>query len=191
MLDKKEQKRISKRLSLHLRHNPQGLGITLEDGGWVDVAKLLDAFSKKHFAVSLEDLQEVVRDNDKQRFGFDESGTKIRAHQGHSAEVDLELEPRTPPHKLYHGTAQHSLEPILKEGLKSMKRQHVHLSTNIKTMMQVAGRHGKPVLLEIDAKTMHEAGHSFYQSDNGIWLADAVPNDYIEVKEGARKEEII
>jgi len=182
MLDKKQQKRISKRLSLHLRHDPKGLGITLEKGGWVDVDTLLEAFTKKHFLVSLEELQEVVKDNEKQRFGFDETGTKIRAHQGHSVKIDLQLEPQSPPTTLYHGTAQHSLDAILKEGLKPMSRQHVHLSTNIKTMMEVARRHGKPVLLEIDAEKMHVSSHQFYQSDNGVWLTDFVPTDYLEVK---------
>lgn len=181
MLDKKQQKRISKRLSLHLRHDPQGLGITLEDGGWTNVNDLLTAFSKKHFALSLEDLQEVVRDSDKQRYGFDETGTKIRAHQGHSTQVDLQLEPKTPPDLLYHGTAKHSLDAILETGLKSMKRQHVHLSTDKETMMAVARRHGKPVLLSINAKAMFEAGHLFYLSSNGIWLSEFVPARWIEL----------
>ena len=122
-----------------------------------------------------------MKNNDKQRFGFDETGLKIRAHQGHSAKVDLKLEPKTPPEVLYHGTAEHTLTSILDKGLKSMKRQHVHLSTDIKTMMEVARRHGKPVLLEIKAKQMHEAGHKFYQSDNGIWLSNFVPKEFLEV----------
>lgn len=186
MLDKKQQKRISKRLSLHLRHDPQGLGITLEDGGWVEVDVFLQAFSKKHFPISFEELQQVVRENDKQRFGFDETGSKIRAHQGHSAKVDLRLEPQTPPDTLYHGTAQHVLDAILQEGLKSMSRQHVHLSTNIDTMMAVARRHvkrdGEAVIIQVNTKAMHESGHLFYKSDNGVWLSDFIPTEYLEVK---------
>ncbi len=181
MLDKKEEKRISKRLSLNLRHDPEGLGITLEEGGWTNVDELLKAFSKKYFAISLSDLQQVVKNNDKQRFGFNETNTKIRAHQGHSTQVDLKLVPSTPPDLLYHGTAKHSLDAILESGLKSMKRQHVHLSTNKETMMAVAMRHGKPILLSIDARAMFKAGHAFYLSTNGIWLSEFVPKKYLTV----------
>ena len=181
MLDKKQEKRISKRLSLHLRHDPEGLGLALEPGGWVDVDKLLMAFSKKYFPLTFDELKQVIQNNDKQRYGSDETGLKIRAHRGHSTDVDLQLEPKTPPDVLYHGTARHTLQVILKDGLKSMKRQHVHLSTDKETMMAVATRHGKPVLLRVDAQDMVEQGHTFYQSTNGIWLSNFVPSDYISV----------
>jgi putative RNA 2'-phosphotransferase len=180
-MKREQQKRISKRLSLHLRHEPETLGLTLEPGGWVKTDDLLRALSSKHFPITREQLETVVRENDKQRFSFDETGTKIRANQGHSTEVDLRLEPQIPPDVLYHGTATHVLETILKEGLKRMARHHVHLSTDKEMMLKVASRHGRPVLLKVSAKEMVESGHTFYLSANGVWLVDAVPAEFLEV----------
>jgi putative RNA 2'-phosphotransferase len=179
-MNREQQKRISKRLSLHLRHEPETLGLTLEPGGWVKVDDLLVAFSSKHFPITREQLETVVRENDKQRFSFDETGLRIRANQGHSAEVDLQLEPQTPPDVLYHGTALSVLEKILQDGLKRMKRHHVHLSTDKDMMLKVGQRHGKPVLLKVKAKEMQEAGYKFYLSDNGVWLTDEVPAAFLE-----------
>lgn len=178
-----QQKRISKRLSLHLRHEPQGLGLSLAEGGWVGVDELLAAFSQKYFPLSREELEEVVRGNDKQRFSFDPTGTKIRANQGHSAQVDLQLEPQTPPELLYHGTPAQSLAAVLAEGLKKMSRHHVHLSPDLETATRVGQRRGKPVILKVRAGEMHQVGHVFYCSDNGIWLVDEVPPEWIEVLE--------
>jgi putative RNA 2'-phosphotransferase len=180
-MNPEQQKRISKRLSLHLRHEPKTLGLTLEPGGWVKVDDLLRAFSSKHFPVTREQLETVVKENDKQRFSFDETGLRIRANQGHSAKVNLQLEPQIPPDVLYHGTALSVLEVILREGLKRMKRHHVHLSTDKDMMLKVAMRHGKPVLLKIKAKEMHGAGYKFYLSANGVWLVDAIPPTFLEV----------
>lgn len=174
-------KRISKRLALHLRHDPGGLGLSLEPGGWVEVEALLEAFSRKYFPLSREALEQVVRENDKQRFAFDESGDRIRANQGHSVPVDLQLEPQTPPEVLYHGTARHNLEQVLASGLKRMSRHHVHLSQDEETALKVGTRHGKPVLLRVRAREMHEAGHLFYRSANGVWLVDEVPPQWLEV----------
>lgn len=170
-----QQKRISKRLSLHLRHEPGGLGLVLEEGGWVAVDQLLAASSKVHFAISRDELEYVVTNNDKQRFAFDESGKKIRASQGHSIEIDLQLEPQIPPEILYHGTAQKSIQSVLQTGLKPMSRHAVHLSVDKQTAMQVGARHGAPVMLKILAGDMARAGHWFYCSANGVWLVDAVP----------------
>jgi putative RNA 2'-phosphotransferase len=179
-MNREQQKRISKRLSLHLRHEPEGLGLTLEPGGWVKVDDLLRAFSSNYFPITREQLETVVQQNDKQRFSFDETGTKIRANQGHSTEVDLQLRAQTPPDILYHGTATQTLEGILKDGRKRMARHHVHLSTDKDMMLKVGMRHGKPVLLEIRAKEMFEAGHEFYLSANGVWLTDEVPAEFLE-----------
>lgn len=175
-----QQKQISKRLSLHLRHEPQGLGLTLEPAGWVGVDDLLKAFSQKYFPLTLEQLQTVVANNDKKRFAFDETGQKIRANQGHSVEVDLQLQPQTPPEILYHGTAQHNLEAILREGLKPMSRQHVHLSSDPETARKVGSRHGKPLILKVKAGAMHGAGGVFYRSDNGVWLTEQVAPGWLE-----------
>jgi putative RNA 2'-phosphotransferase len=180
-MNREQQKRISKRLSLHLRHEPETLGLTLESGGWVKIDDLIAAFSSKHFPITREQLETVVRENEKQRFSFDETGTKIRANQGHSTEVDLQLKPQTPPDVLYHGTATNVLETIFHEGLKRMARHHVHLSTDKEMMLKVATRHGKPVLLKVRAKEMVEAGHTFYLSENGVWLVETVPAKFLEV----------
>jgi putative RNA 2'-phosphotransferase len=179
-MNREQQKRISKRLSLHLRHEPETLGLTLGPGGWVNIDDLIKGFSKVHFNITREQLETVVRENDKQRFSFDETGKKIRANQGHSTEVDLQLEPQTPPDVLYHGTATSVLEVILHDGLKRMARHHVHLSTDKEMMLKVGGRHGKPVLLKIKAKEMLEAGHKFYLSANGVWLTDEVPAEFLQ-----------
>ena len=180
-MNHEQQKRISKRLSLHLRHEPQSLGLTLGEGGWVGVDALLAAFAKKYSPLTQEELEEVVRDNDKQRFSFDPTGTKIRANQGHSAQVDLQLEPQTPPEVLYHGTPAQSLSAVLAEGLKKMSRHHVHLSPDVETATRVGQRRDKPVILRVRAREMHQAGYVFYCSDNGVWLVDEVPAEWIEV----------
>jgi putative RNA 2'-phosphotransferase len=173
---------ISKFLSKHLRHQPERLGLTLEPGGWVEVRLLLDACERNQFPVSLEQLQEVVRLNDKQRFSFDDTGTRIRANQGHSVEVDLQLVPTPPPPLLYHGTAETSLASILEGGLQKMLRHHVHLSAESSTARKVGMRHGKPVVLIVDAAAMMEDGFEFYRSENGVWLVDHVPPRYIRVE---------
>jgi putative RNA 2'-phosphotransferase len=180
-MNRDQQKRISKRLSLHLRHEPETLGLTLEPGGWVNVDDLIAGFSKVHFNITREQLEEVVRDNDKQRFSFDETGLKIRANQGHSTEVDLQLQPQTPPDILFHGTSTDALGAILKDGLQRMARHHVHLSTDKEMMLKVGQRHGKPVLVKVKAKEMSEAGYKFYLSDNGVWLTDEVPAAFLEI----------
>src|SRR5262249_45035264 len=117
--------------------------------------------------------------NDKQRFSFDDSGEKIRANQGHSAPVDLQLSPQTPPDVLFHGTAAHVVDQILKTGVKRMSRHHVHLSTTIETAKAVGKRHGKPIILRVDSAAMSRDGVVFYCSDNGVWLVDEVPPQYL------------
>lgn len=180
-MDAKRQVRISKFLSLHLRHQPADLGLTLEPGGWVPVADLIAGAARKGIPITPAELAEVVRASDKRRFAFDESGTKIRANQGHSAEVDLQLEPAEPPAMLYHGTADRFLAAILRDGLRKMNRHHVHLSADTATAAKVGSRHGRLVTLEVDAAGMHAAGHAFFRSANGVWLVDAVPPGYLRV----------
>jgi putative RNA 2'-phosphotransferase len=171
--------RVSKRLSLHLRHAPQKIGIELGDGGWVDVDTLLAALAAHRFPVSRTELAEVVAENDKQRFAFDETGTRIRASQGHSVAVDLDLPPALPPPVLYHGTVARFLPAIMRDGLLPMARHHVHLAANRETAITVGARRGQPIVLEVDAAAMVTDGHLFRVSANGVWLADAVPPNYL------------
>jgi putative RNA 2'-phosphotransferase len=174
---------VSKYLSLHLRHHPERLGLTLGDGGWVAVDQLLAACARDGFPITREELQEVVAANDKQRYSFDETGTLIRANQGHSIEVDLGLEPVDPPALLYHGTGEGSVAAVRAEGLKKMSRHHVHLSLDVETARKVGRRHGRPVVFVVDAAAMRRDGHLFYRSANGVWLVDAVPAQYLRFLE--------
>ena len=171
--------RISKYLSKHLRHAPERIGLTLEPGGWVGVEYLLAACARQNMSLTRDELNEVVQNNNKQRFGFDPTGTKIRARQGHSVDVDLELTPQTPPTVLYHGTGAQSVPAILQSGLLKMNRHHAHLSADTETAQTVGARHGRPVVLTVLAGEMHEAGYIFYQSDNGVWLTDTVPPQFL------------
>lgn len=182
-MDPKRLVRVSKFLSLHLRHEPAALGLTLEPGGWVSVAALLAGAAAKRFPITRDELDAVVRTSDKQRFAFDETGEKIRANQGHTAEVDLQLEPAEPPAELYHGTAGRFLADILRDGLNKMARHHVHLSADTATASKVGSRYGRLVLLAVDAATMRAAGFDFFRSANGVWLVDAVPPRYLRVIE--------
>lgn len=183
-MNDKQRTRASKFLSKHLRHEPASIGLTLESGGWVLVEDLLRGCHQAGIALTRTELEEIVAENNKQRFAFDETGTKIRANQGHSVEVDLNLEPVTPPNILYHGTTTRFLDEILRSGLQKMARHHVHLSVDIPTATNVGQRHGKPSLLVIDAHAMHQAGYRFYVSANGVWLTDEVPPAYLQRLEG-------
>ncbi|MEO8285508.1 MAG: RNA 2'-phosphotransferase [Chloroflexota bacterium] len=173
--------KTSKYLSKHLRHQPERLGINLAPGGWVDVDELLAACASHNMPISREELEEVVKRNNKQRFSFDPTGRLIRANQGHSVDVDLQLDPVKPPDVLYHGTAQHLVETLRREGLKKMSRHHVHLSAEMETARNVGARHGRPAVFKVRASEMHNDGHKFYRSDNGVWLVDSVPPEYIEL----------
>jgi putative RNA 2'-phosphotransferase len=170
---------VSKFLSKHLRHTPAVLGLTLGPGGWVPVDELLAASTKAGFPVSYDELIECVETNDKQRFSFDDTGDLIRANQGHSVEVDLQLKETTPPAVLYHGTVERFLPSILAEGLKKGNRHHVHLSVDVETAHRVGARRGQPVILRVDAGRLHGQGRPFFRSANGVWLVDAVPPEYL------------
>ena len=178
-MDEKRLIKTSKYLSKYLRHAPERIGLQLGPGGWIEVETLLRACARQGFPISRDELREVVEKNDKQRFAFDETGTRIRANQGHSVEVDLQLEPVEPPSVLYHGTAEHNLKAIMKNGLTKMRRHHVHLSADVETARKVGLRHGKPLIFVLDTAAMREAGFTFYVSDNGVWLVDSVPPEYL------------
>lgn len=183
-MERKRLVKTSKYLSKHLRHQPERLGLTLEPGGWVGVEELLAALEQRSFRLTPAELEEVVERNDKRRFSFDPTGTRIRANQGHSVEVDLELAPTAPPRRLYHGTADRNLEAIRRSGLHRHRRHHVHLSPDQPAARRVGARHGRPVVLEVAAGRMAERGHSFYLTDNGVWLVEAVPPEFLSEVRG-------
>lgn len=172
---------ISKFLSLVLRHQPEVIGLPLDAEGFADVSDLIQRINNhvKDFVLTSALLDEVVSTNNKKRFSYNDDKTKIRAVQGHSIEVDLKLEPKTPPDKLYHGTATRFELDILKYGLKKMGRQHVHLTDDAARAMKVGSRHGEPFVYTILAKEMQEDGYKFYQAENGVWLTEFVPCEYL------------
>lgn len=172
--------RTSKFLSLVLRHKPEEIGLTLDENGWADVDELLRLVNQHGRKLNRPLLERVVADNDKKRFAFSDDGTRIRASQGHSVEVDLALPPTEPPELLYHGTASRFVDSIRATGLHSANRQHVHLSLDITTATKVGQRHGKPVILVVRAGQMVTAGHRFYLSANGVWLTERVPVEFID-----------
>ncbi len=174
-------KHISKLMSLVLRHDPSVLGITLDKNGWASVDELILGINKKGKEIDHDFLVEVIETNNKKRFAFNEDKTKIRASQGHSISVDVELDEEVPPSILYHGTVDKFLDLIMDGGLKKMSRQHVHLSHEMATATNVGSRRGKPVILTIDSGKMHQDGVKFYKSANGVWLVDSVEPKYIKV----------
>jgi putative RNA 2'-phosphotransferase len=178
-MNEKNIKEKSKFLSLVLRHNPGKIGLSLDENGWADVDDLINRCNKKNQSIDRSSLELIVKENDKQRFSFNEDGNKIRANQGHSIGVDLGLQEITPLDKLYHGTVQKFLDAIKSEGLKKMSRQHVHLSKDLETAIKVGSRRGKPIILEVNSSAMANDGFKFYLSENNVWLTDHVPPKYI------------
>ncbi|MBO9700520.1 MAG: RNA 2'-phosphotransferase [Sporocytophaga sp.] len=181
MISEKENQRISKFLSLVLRHQPESIGIRLDENGWVDPELLIFKMNKHGFNLSMEILDHVVATNNKKRFAYNESKTQIRASQGHSVNIELGYEPQKPPAILYHGTAERFSESILKTGLDKQSRQHVHLSLDIDIAISVGKRHGKPVIFEVASETMFADGFVFYLSENKVWLTDHVPVKYLKL----------
>lgn len=171
---------ISKFLSLVLRHKPETIGISMDSNGWVNVEELLAKSRRQNIHFDFKTLKEVVETNDKQRFAFNEDRTQIRANQGHSLEIDVQPEATVTPAVLYHGTVARFLGNIREQGLQKMERQHVHLSHDSETAVKVGSRRGKPVILQIQAAEMQQAGHTFYRSQNGVWLCEQVPAKYIQ-----------
>lgn len=180
-MNEKRKASISKFLSLVLRHKPEEIGLTLEENGWVEVNDLLKACDAYGKPFTFDDLREVVETNDKRRFAFDQTNTKIRANQGHSVTLEIEFEKRMPPEILYHGTAERNVEAITKSGLKKMKRHHVHLSADIETARKVGIRYGKPVILVIKTPAMLAEGYEFLVSANDVWLVEEVPAKFLEI----------
>jgi putative RNA 2'-phosphotransferase len=176
--------KVSKFLSLILRHQPEAIGITLDENGWAEIDVLIDLANKKGKRLNRAMLDRIVSDNDKQRFAISEDGRRIRASQGHSVEIDLALPASEPPALLFHGTASRFIESIRAGGLHSGNRQHVHLSLDIQTATKVGQRHGKPVILVVRSQDMSKAGHQFFLSANGVWLTERVPIEFIDFPAG-------
>ncbi|MER7109137.1 RNA 2'-phosphotransferase [Streptomyces sp. NPDC000229] len=176
-MDDRRTVKVSKYLSRHLRHQPERIGLVLDPNGWVAIEDLLRATAEHGVRISRAELEHVVAVNDKQRFTID--GDRIRANQGHTVDVDLDLPTAVPPAYLYHGTIARNLPAIRAEGLRPMARHHVHLSPDRETATRVGARRGRPVVLSVDAAAMHRDGHVFRVSANGVWLTDAVPPAYL------------
>lgn len=180
---KDSTKQLSKLLSFILRHKPEHIGLQLDPQGWASVDELLNKLNASGTLVDRPTLEEIVATNNKKRFAFNDNQTLIRASQGHSIGINLQLQPLQPPDTLYHGTAEIYLESIMAQGLKKQNRQHVHLSDNLSTAKAVGSRHGKPVILLVDAKQMHVEGHVFYLSDNGVWLTEEIPSGFLSLSD--------
>lgn len=172
--------RASRFLSLVLRHKPEAVDITLDEYGWADVEALLQRISKRH-PLTMEQLEEIVRTDDKQRYSFNDDKTKIRANQGHSIPVDVELAECEPPELLYHGTGKKYFDGIVESGLVPKSRLYVHLSKDIDTAKSVGVRHGTPVIFTVMSGRMFKDGYLFYCSRNGVWLTKHVPPKYLKV----------
>ena len=182
MISEKENIRISKFLSLVLRHQPEVIGITLDENGWTDVDFLLEKINASGTLITKEILAHVVETNSKKRFAFSEDKKMIRASQGHSVEIELGYDSKQPPEILYHGTVKKVLGIIRKTGLQKRERHHVHLSSDIETAQKVGQRHGhEVVILEVQSGKMYRDGFIFFQSDNGVWLTDNVPVEYLHI----------
>ena len=165
-------------LCLILRHRPEVIGITLDEHGWANVKDLINGINQQHdFNMAM--LEEIVATDNKQRYSFNENKTKIRANQGHSVNVDVELEEVKPPEVLWHGTGRKYLDSIMKDGLIPKSRLYVHLSDNYNTAINVGKRHGDPVVFDVWAGEMYRNGYKFYKSKNGVWLVKHVPVDYL------------
>ena len=173
------EKKVSKFISLILRHKPEVIGITLDEHGWADVNELIEGIRKStDFDMAM--LEKIVAEDEKQRYSFNEDKTLIRANQGHSIPVDVELERKTPPAILWHGTGEKFTASIDSIGLIPKSRLYVHLSSDRPTAKRVGARHGKPVIYQVDAEAMNRDGHEFFLSVNGVWLTKAVPPQYLK-----------
>lgn len=180
MKDSSQTVKVSKFLSLILRHSPATIKLKLDENGWADIDELLAGAASHGTKINRTLLEEVVADNDKKRFTISDDGKRIRANQGHSVKgVDLELVPVSPPDVLYHGTASRFAASIRDKGLVPGSRHHVHLSADSATAVSVGQRHGVPVVLTIQARALHEQGQPFYLSANGVWLTGPIDKRFI------------
>ncbi|NJJ36514.1 RNA 2'-phosphotransferase [Clostridioides difficile] len=174
---------LSKFISLILRHKPEIIGIKLDAQGYADVKELIEKINNTSRDVNMKTLEEIVEEDNKQRYSFSEDRSKIRANQGHSINVNVELKELEPPEYLYHGTATRFLDNIKKEGLIRQSRLYVHLSNDIDTAIKVGKRHGTPVVLKINTSKMYENSYKFYLSKNNVWLCKHIPFKYVEILE--------
>lgn len=175
--------KISKFLSLVLRHKPETIDLALDENGWANTDLLIQGMLKSNYSVDINILKSIVKSSDKQRFKFSDDFSKIRANQGHSINVDLKLKPELPPAILFHGTANKNLDSIKRNGLLKKNRHHVHLSSDTETAEKVGMRYGKPIVLHIAAGKMNTDGIKFYLSENGVWLTEKVDTKYIKIQE--------
>ncbi len=171
--------KVSRTLSLVLRHDPKSIGLTLDEDGWAVLDELVTGLQRDGKKLDREIIERVVANSDQQRFSISEDGLLIRANQGHSVEVNLSLEEKEPPTWLFHGTSLAALKSIEGEGIHRQERDYVHLTADQATARKCAQRKGKPVVIEVASKLMHKNGHVFYQADNGVWLTDHIPPDYM------------
>lgn len=181
MNNEKDDIRLSKFLSLILRHKPDEIGITLDENGWTDTQILIEKINQTDLTIDFEKLKHIVDTNPKKRFAFDDTSKDIRANQGHSVEVELGYKSLKPPAILYHGTGQKSVSSILESGLEKRSRHQVHLSKDKETANNVGQRHGVPVIFDVLAEHMFDDGYEFYLSENGVWLTDRVPVKYLKL----------
>ncbi len=179
MIDTKHHTKLSKFLSLVLRHKPEEIGLELDPNGWTNVEELILKMNQYGKQIDFETLEVILETNNKKRFRFNEDKSLIRANQGHSIEIDLGYVPKIPLAILYHGTGAKYVDSIYKQGIKKKNRHHVHLSKDIETAKSVGQRHGKPVIFEIMTDDMVKEGFEFFESENGVWLTDEVPVRFI------------
>ena len=181
--EERRLERISKFISMILRHRPEVIGITLDEHGWANVNELIKGINEtgEEVEFSKATLEKIVKTDKKQRYSFSQDKTLIRANQGHSIPVDVELEKKEPPKVLYHGTGVKSVKAIQEQGLLPMERLYVHLSTDVETATNVGKRHGTPVIFQVNAEQMQKDGYDFFQSVNDVWLTKEVPTKYLEL----------
>lgn len=170
--------KVSRFISMILRHKPEEIGISLDEHGWADVDELIDGVSER-YPITMDILEEIVRTDDKQRYSFNEDKTLIRANQGHSIPVDVELEEVEPPVFLFHGTGEKYIDSIRQDGLIPKSRLYVHLSEDEETATNVGKRHGVPVIYLVRSGAMYKEGFKFYKSKNGVWLTECVPTEFL------------
>lgn len=180
MISEKQTTSISKFLSLVLRHQPETIGIELDQNGWTDVVTLLEKSNSYGIKLDIETLKHIVETNSKKRFAFNDTFDRIRASQGHSVEIELGYTNQKPPEILFHGTGEKSVQSILDTGLQKQNRQQVHLSADLETAIKVGQRHGKPFVFKVLAEQMFNDKFQFFISDNGVWLTDNVPTKYLK-----------
>lgn len=178
-MESKNKKNLSKFIALILRHKPEAIGITLDENGWASVSELISGLKASGNEIDMQILEEIVAEDEKQRYSFNSDKTKIRANQGHSVNVDVELKRAEPPEILYHGTGEKYVLLIGQEGLKPKSRLYVHLSKDIETAVKVGSRHGKPIVFEVKTGEMSRNGFEFFLSENGVWLTKSVPVEYL------------